>query len=143
MRKLFFLIILLALSYTGKSQERVKWEFSYNPKTNEIVAAATISDGWHLYSQHIRNNIGPVPTTFTFDSIPAIAWQNEMQEPNPIHEYDENFEATLDFFKNTVVFTRKLPKGFKGEIKGYVTFMACNEVQCLPPSDYEFSIVIP
>jgi thiol:disulfide interchange protein DsbD len=126
-----------------QAQDRVKWEFSYNASTNEIVFKAVIADGWHLYSQHIRNNIGPVPTTFTFDSIPTLIWTSEVIEPTPIHEYDENFEATLDFFKNTVVFTRKVPKGFKGEIKGYVTYMACNDIMCLPPSDINFTIQVP
>jgi Disulphide bond corrector protein DsbC len=143
MRKLFFLCLIVLVSGLAKAQDRVKWEFTYNSTTNEIEMKASIADGWHLYSQHIRNNIGPVPTSFTFDSLPVIQWQNDMLEPTPIHEYDENFEATLDFFKNTVTFTRKLPKGFHGEIKGYVTYMACNDIMCLPPSDINFTILVP
>lgn len=143
MRKLFLVLLVSFTTLLTTAQERVKWNFSYNASAHELVFTATISDGWHLYSQHIRNNIGPVPTSFTFDSIPSIVWTAHMQEPEPIHEYDENFEATLDFFKNQVTFTRKLPANFKGVIKGYVTFMACNEVMCLPPSDVEFSVVIP
>ena len=143
MRKLLLVFFVSVISLLSNGQERVKWVFSYDASTNEFVATAKISDGWHLYSQFIRNNIGPVPTQFTFDSDPEIVWQNAMQEPEPIHEFDPNFEATLDFFKNTVVFKRKLPKGFKGNVKGYVTFMACNDEQCLPPSDLDFTLNIP
>jgi hypothetical protein len=65
-------------------------------------------------------------------------------EPKAIHEYDENFEAALDFFKTEVTFSRKVAKVKSGEvIKGYVTFMVCNEVMCLPPVDIDFSITIP
>ncbi len=144
MRNLISLCLFLMLGTALFAQDRVKWNFSYNPSTQEIQMKATISDGWHLYSQHISNTIGPVPTSFTFTENTNIKFEGEVKEPKAIHEYDENFEAALDFFKNEVVFTRKISKTKSGEvIKGYVTFMVCNEVMCLPPVDVDFSITIP
>lgn len=144
MRKLLLLVSILLVHIHSSAQERVKWTFTYDNSKKEVAITAVISDGWHLYSQHINNAIGPVPTTFTFEENPNIVYAGKVIEPTPIHEYDENFEAELDFFKNQVVFTRKISKAKSGEtIKGYVTFMVCNEVMCLPPVDYNFSIQIP
>lgn len=144
MRKLLFLCSFLLIGTTLFAQDRVKWDFSYNPGTKEIQMKAVISEGWHLYSQHINNTIGPVPTSFTFTENPNVKFEDEVKEPKAIHEYDENFEAALDFFKSEVTFTRKVNKVKSGDvIKGYVTFMVCNEVMCLPPVDLDFSITIP
>ncbi|MDR0801154.1 protein-disulfide reductase DsbD domain-containing protein [Fluviicola sp.] len=141
--KLFFLCSFLMINTMLFSQDRVKWNFSYNPATQEIQMKASIAEGWHLYSQHINNTIGPVPTSFTFTENPNVKFEGEVTEPKAIHEYDENFEAALDFFKNEVIFTRKISKTKAGEtIKGYVTFMVCNDVMCLPPVDIDFSITI-
>lgn len=144
MRKLLFLCSFLLIGATLFAQDRVKWDFTYDPASKEIRMKAVISDGWHLYSQHINNTIGPVPTSFTFTENANVKFEGEVTEPKPIHEYDENFEAALDFFKNEVTFKRKISNAQSGEtIKGYVTFMVCNEVMCLPPVDIEFSITIP
>jgi thiol:disulfide interchange protein DsbD len=133
MRKLLFLCSFLLIGTSLFAQDRVKWDFSYNTSSKEIQLKAIISEGWHLYSQHINNTIGPVPTSFTFTENPNIKFEGEVKEPKAIHEYDENFEAALDFFKSEVTFTRKVAKAKSGDvIKGYVTFM-----------DVDFSITIP
>jgi thiol:disulfide interchange protein DsbD len=143
MKHLLF-ILLLVFGSKAMAQERVKWDFSCDTKSKQLIFNAKISDGWHLYSQHINNTIGPVPTSFTFESHPNVVFDGGVIEPKPIQAYDENFEATLDFFKTEVNFTQKLSSFKSGEtIQGYVTFMVCNEVMCLPPSDYPFTIQIP
>ncbi len=143
MNKILWIFLFFFFSFSH-AQDRVKWDFAYNSQLKQIEFKATISDGWHLYSQHIKNTIGPVPTSFTFENNANIVLNGVVVEPSPIHEYDENFEAELDFFKNEVVFKQAISKATAGEtVKGYITFMVCNEVMCLPPSDYPFSIQIP
>jgi len=141
--KRFLFLMCLAVSTFGFSQEKVAWNVSYNAAAKQVEFKASIADGWHLYSQFIKNDIGPVPTTFVFNEVPGLKWESGVGEPAAIHEYDENFEASLDFFKNEVIFTRKLAAGSKGVVSGYVTYMICNEIMCMPPVDYEFSITIP
>ena len=138
---LFFLC--LAVSAFSFSQEKVVWNVQYNAALKQIEFRATIAGGWHLYSQHIQNDIGPVPTTFVFNDLSTVKWEGDVTEPQPIREYDENFEASLDFFKDEVVFIRKITAGSKGVITGYVTYMVCNETMCLPPVDHEFTVTIP
>jgi len=64
-------------------------------------------------------------------------------EPEAIRAYDENFGASLDYFRDQVVFKQKIVHGSKGVVSGYITYMVCSDVMCLPPVDYEFSIAIP
>lgn len=142
MRKLFFLLLVLSTSFSVFSQEKVKWSFSYNSKLNQIELTADITDGWHMYSQHLNNDIGPVPTSFSFNDVSKQQLKGEVIEPKPVQEYDPNFEANLDFFKHKVVFVQKLKKGAKGKVEGTITYMVCNETMCLPPTDVPFSIEI-
>jgi thiol:disulfide interchange protein DsbD len=141
--KYALLVLVTSLSAWVFSQEKVSWAVTYNAAENQVEFRATIADGWHLYSQFIQNDIGPVPTAFVFDENEAVKWTGKVQEPEAIHAYDENFEASLDFFKNQAVFTRKVATGSKGTITGYITYMVCNEIMCLPPVDESFTITIP
>lgn len=124
------------------AQEHVIWSVSHDVKSNEVVLEAQIDEGWHLYSQFIQNDIGPVPTQFVFDELQTIKWDGKVNESLPITMYDPNFEASLDFFKDKARFSRKLAKGSSGTISGYVNYMVCNDIMCLPPIDYNFKIVI-
>lgn len=141
--KHFLLIVVLTLAGRAFSQDKVKWTISYNETEKQIEFRASIADGWHLYSQFIQNDIGPVPTAFVFEENAKVKWNGKVTEPEPIHAYDENFEASLDFFKNEVVFTQKVAPGSKGVVSGYITYMVCNEIMCLPPVDYDFKVTIP
>jgi hypothetical protein len=138
------LVLIMALSASWSfSQDKVKWTVSYNEAEKQLEFRADIAEGWHLYSQFIQNDIGPVPTAFVFDENPKITRTGKVAEPTAIHAYDENFEASLDFFKDQVVFTQKVAPGSKGIVSGYITYMVCNEIMCLPPVDFDFKITIP
>lgn len=141
--KRIFLLWCIFFASAAFAQDKVKWEITYNQKSHQIEFRAEIAGGWHLYSQHIKNDIGPVPTAFTFKNTGGVKLLGEVKEPEAIHEYDENFEASLDFFKNQVVFTQSVDPKTKGEINGYITFMVCNDVMCLPPVDIDFTLIIP
>lgn len=137
------LVLVMILSGRAFSQDKVKWTVTYNEAEKQIEFRANIADGWHLYSQFIQNDIGPVPTTFVFEENQKVTLAGKVSEPEPIHAYDENFEASLDFFKDQVVFTQKIAPGSKGTLSGYITYMVCNEIMCLPPVDHDFSITLP
>ncbi|MBI1837448.1 MAG: sugar transporter [Flavobacteriia bacterium] len=134
------LIVFLVLTQILFSQEKVNWDYSYNGKTGNIEIKAEIAEGWHLYSQYLSNQIGPVPTAIVFKENSSVKVIGKTEEPVPFKEYDENFEATLDFFKGNVLFKQKVE--FEGIqiLEGTLTFMVCNATMCLPPSDVTFKI---
>ena len=124
----------------------VKWTFNTAKVNDSIVNLyfkATIDKGWHVYSQFITGE-GPVPTTFAFDKSKNYQLSGKVIEPNGIEEYDPNFEMKLKFFANTVTFKQQIRihsvKDFS--IKGILNFMTCDDKQCLPPEDVEFSFNI-
>lgn len=138
--KLNSLILFLLLTSSVFSQKKVEWIFQYNSSIKAIEMKADLADGWHLYSQHIANDIGPVPTTFTFDTNSGVKLIGKVDEPKPVQEYDENFEALLDYFEHDVIFSQRVSFKKNTTISGTVTYMACNATQCLPPVDERFTI---
>ena len=70
MRK-FITLIMIAFTVAVSAQihNPVKWTTQaqkINDNEYNLVAFATIENGWKLYGQHLPAN-GPVPTTFTFE----------------------------------------------------------------------------
>lgn len=138
--KCFLVVFSLFISILAHAQQTIAWNFSYNKETKVLELSADLADGWHLYSQHIANDVGPVPTSFQFEENKAIKLIGKVNEPIPTQEYDENFEAMLDFFEDQVIFTQRISVKKDTTVKGFVTFMMCNKTMCLPPSDQHFSI---
>lgn len=135
----FILIFFSAVSY---SQDRVEWNFSYDAASSEVRIKAEIAEGWHLYSQHVNNDIGPVPTSFEFEESSFYTLQGSTREPRALKEYDENFEGELDFFKDSVTFVQRIAVNESCILKGTVVYMVCNDTMCLPPTDVPFEITI-
>jgi hypothetical protein len=138
--KCFLVVFSLFISILAQAQQTIAWNFRYNKETKALELSADLADGWHLYSQYIANDVGPVPTSFQFEENKAIKLIGKVNEPTPTQEYDENFEAMLDFFEDQVVFTQRISVKKDTTLKGFVTFMMCNKTMCLPPSDQHFSI---
>lgn len=142
MKLQLLLISFLLSSFISLSQTKIMWNFAYNQESKTVEIQATLADGWHLYSQDVDNEIGPVPTSFTFESNNDLKLIGKVTEPSPIQKYDENFEAMLDFFEGKVVFSQRVSVKESTELKGFVTYMVCNDTQCLPPTDENFTITI-
>jgi hypothetical protein len=138
--KLAIFVFLCFFSSKAEAQSRVSWSFEYDQKAGLLKLNAELADGWHLYSQHIANDIGPVPTTFQFDPNKSYKLIGKVDEPKPIQEYDDNFEALLDYFEHQVEFTQRISVRSSTVLTGTVTYMACNSTQCLPPTDEHFTI---
>lgn len=141
MRKLLTLFVLFfSLSFFAQEKEVVIWQFNFNSSTSELEIKATIQEGWHLYSLNLNQEAGPIPTTITFKPNEKVELIGKTSEPQPLQEYDETFDAKVEFFEHEVTF--KQPVKVKGNVilEGTLTFMVCNSVTCLPPKDIEFKI---
>lgn len=135
-------LAIICICSRAFGQDKIHWEFKYNSSLKTLEMKAEIAEGWHLYSQHVANQIGPVPTHFVIEPTKDIHLIGVVVEPTPIQKYDENFEAMLDFFEDSVVFTQRIAVDKSGEVKGVVTYMVCNDTMCLPPTDQNFVISI-
>ena len=142
MPKTILFLVAVALSFCSLSQNKVDWKVDYDPLTETVVFSASIDEGWHLYSQKINEEIGPVPTTFTFEKSKQFKLIGKTEEPTPITEFDPNFDGELSYFKNSVEFTQKIKVKDTAEVKGVITFMVCTDSMCLPPVTIDFNLTI-
>lgn len=140
-----FLLLLLSIVFISSlsfGQSKIRWTYVFNTDLKAVEIQADLAEGWHLYSQHVNSSIGPVPTSFSFLENDKIELIGNVNEPKPLQKYDENFEATLDFFEGEVHFSQLVSVKSPTSLKGVVTYMLCHETMCLPPVDEIFTIEI-
>jgi hypothetical protein len=140
--KVLLFVFSFCMTFSVFSQSKITWTYTYNEQTKTIEMKAQLAEGWHLYSQHIANDVGPVPTSFSFEENKSVKFIGRVSEPEAIQMYDENFEAMLDFFEDEVIFRQRISVKKSSVVDGTVTYMMCNKTQCLPPVDEKFTIQI-
>ena len=147
MRRLLFgaFLCLLALSSVAQNPppRPVKWFFSVkqlSAEEAELVFTAKINEGYHVYSQDINPDVGPIPTSFIFNPDKSYSLNGKVSEGKAVEIYDPNFEAKLKYFSGDAVFVQKIKTNGKApfEINGTVTYMVCDEHRCFPPEDLAF-----
>ena len=140
-------LVLSFIALTTRAQILTPVHWSYGAKRtgkNEAVIfiKATIDDGWHVYSQYVKEG-GPIKTTFTFPASPAYSLEGKTIEPTPITRNEPVFKMDVSFFEKEVVFQQKIKlKAGQATVKGTLEYMTCNDHQCLPPDDIDFSIPV-
>jgi hypothetical protein len=149
MKKISLLsLILTIIAFSQlKAQILTPVHWSYGAKkissTEAVVfMKATIDNGWHVYSQTVKDG-GPVKTTFTFSPSKEYKKIGKTMEPKPILRMEKVFNMEVGFFENAVIFQQKIKlKSAQTIVKGTVEYMTCNDHQCLPPETIDFSIPI-
>lgn len=146
-KNLLLTLFALVLAYGASAQifEPVKWSYAakkINAKEAIIYLKATIDPGWHLYSQFVKEG-GPVATSFTFPAAKTYSLVGKTIEPKPITKNEPVFSMDVSFFERSAIFQQKVKLAAKtAVVKGKVEFMVCNDKQCLPPNEVEFSVTV-
>lgn len=148
--KAFFLFVFATVFTTAamaQVQDPVKWAYSakkIDATTYEVHLTATITGGWHIYSQTTPEG-GPVPTAISFAKNPLLTINGTAKEIGKLEQHHEElFGVDVKQYSNKVDFVQTIVvKGkAKTSINGTVEFMVCNDRQCLPPATRKFSIVL-
>ncbi|MDL2238579.1 thioredoxin family protein [Bacteroidales bacterium OttesenSCG-928-K22] len=144
---LFIFVLFLSKSLFAQIYEPVTWDFSTEKISDteyNLIFKATIDKHWHLYSQDIPDDAGPVPTSFLFEESADYQLVGNTLEPKPEEEWDPNFEMNLKFFSNEVKFVQEIKVINTNSlvVKGSLEFMACDDKQCLPPEFVDFEIPV-
>ena len=145
-----YLLGLLLLPAFAFSQvlEPVKWSFSVDqtkPDEATLLLTAKIDRKWHVYSQEVpKKSPAPSPTAFNFRKTKDYVLSGKVKEPKPIEENDPNFDMVLKYFADKAVFSQKIKILSKTDftITGTLEFMCCDDKQCLPPTEVEFSFPV-
>ncbi len=128
--------VLEPVSWTFKSEKTAE-------KSYDIIMTAAIDDTWHLYAMDLPEG-GPVATSFTFEPSGAYTLDGKPVAVNkPEVKFDNSFGMDIGMHSGTTEFRQKITvKEFPVTVSGFVTFMSCDDSQCLPPRDVEFSVVL-
>ena len=143
MRKLLSICLLfLAVVVQAQIQEPVRFKSEFNilsGRKAEIVFTAAIDKGWHVYSTGLGDG-GPISATFNIDKISgAIAVGKLQAKGREIASYDKLFEMNVRYFEGTAQFVQELSlSGGDYQVQGYLEYGACNDENCLPPTQVEF-----
>lgn len=137
-----FFCMFCAISSSIFAQDEITWEFDYNSDSSKVLMQATLKKDWHLYSQHIDENAGPVATTFSFEENNHITFSDSVFEPAGEAVYDKNFLSDLTLLSDEVIFTQKIKVEKETFLKGNILYMICNDEGCLPPSVTNFEIKV-
>ncbi|MCC6600141.1 MAG: thioredoxin family protein [Crocinitomicaceae bacterium] len=126
----------------------VQWSIKTEKNSSgeySVIFISTIEKGWHIYSQHLERNDGPIPTVFQFRPNEKIELNGTVKEGNPLKSYDPNFMMTLNYYEGVANFTQKLRvKEEPVTLEASVTFMVCHEEHgCLPDKTLHYRIHLP
>lgn len=144
MKKVFFSLFLLLLTVVAQAQIQEPVKFKYELKTlsageAEAIFTATIDKGWHVYSTDLGDG-GPISATFNVESISGAEVMGKLKPVGKeVSSFDKLFEMKVRYFENTAQFVQKLKlTGGAYQIEGYLEYGACNDENCLPPTQVPF-----
>ena len=142
----FYTIILFFASIGLIAQEEVPvtWSFSMEEIGDDnynLIFKADIDKTWTVYSQYIEPG-GPVPTSIWYENESIIEKVGDAIENGHMKKgMDAVFEMEVTKFLADQPFTITQQVKIKDptqRLKGYLTFMTCDDERCLPPTDVEF-----
>ncbi len=134
MKKYFLTLTLLVFAMAAFAADAVSWSYRLvgdNTASPAIEATATVTPGYHLYSQDNPAG-GSNPLVFYFDLKGCTLDGKTVANKAYTKEFDDTFEVDQHFYTGAVTFTQKLKPTDKNfsvdvEIKG----QACNDSGCV------------
>ena len=105
----------------------------------EIVFTADIDPGWHIYSTDLDEG-GPIAASFNIDKVTGAHVDGKLLPVgNEQTVFDKLFDMEVRYFERTAKFVQRIRlEGGQYRIEGYLEYAACNDENCLPPSDVPF-----
>ncbi len=141
--KIFLLILVLPVFVLA--QNPAKWSLESDAKGKSLKAGekfkaalrAEIEDGWHLYALEQPEG-GPIATTVKVaENVPFIIEGKIATTPEPVTEFDPNFNIDTKFFAKQAQFNLSLQATADAaradDLAINVRFQLCNDTICLPP----------
>ena len=146
---LLCLSILLSVSALQAQEQHAHWrtEVSQLDKNLYRVSVTAVMDStWHIYDT-LRTEFGPNATIVEF-SIAEAKRAEKVGEmiisKEPYRYYDDIFMMEIGYFEDSVTFSQDIRLKKKDAVVNvYVEWMACDENNCLPLADQEFTVGIP
>lgn len=148
MKKILSLIVLLVtlIGLPAGAQILKPVKFSISQKRIsaseiEIIFKGRMESGWHVYSTGLGND-GPTSATFSVDHATGAAPVGTLKAGSgEKHKQDPIFDMPVRYFEGTCTFTQRIKLTAKNyQLKGYLTYGACNDENCLPPTNVDVTV---
>ncbi len=144
MKRVLLALQLLLTVMFANAQMLNPVKFSTQLKTNgtseaEIIFQGSIQPGWHVYSTGLGGD-GPISATFNTNKLEGVKLIGKLlPRGHEIEKYDNLFGMKLRYFEGSVAFVQKV-KFTKPQytIDAYLEYGACNDQNCLPPTEVSF-----
>lgn len=141
-----FLTVLLAmftLAAAAQMQDPVHFKVSQkkvSPTELEVIFTGRIDNGWHVYSTGLPAD-GPISASLHTEKAEGVKVEGKLSHRGKeISQYDKMFGMTLRYFEHSVTFVQKYKiTGKTYNVKGYLEYGACNDENCIPPTQVDFS----
>lgn len=143
MKKIIFTLLLSVALHFSYGQILNPAKFSYSAIKKgmnhyEVHIRSILEPKWHIYS--VKNPEGGAEATVVkLEKVKALGKIKEVGKMKTV--YDKEFKMNQKYFENTVDFVQNIVvvKGEK-KVTGSITYMVCNDRQCLPPKEVPFEI---
>lgn len=143
-----FLSLIVFFSFSiclsAQMEDPVTWSFDSNqtgPEEFELIYRATFSEPWKVYSQFTSDE-GPRPTEITYESGNVEKIGDGQELGHKKEGYDKLFDTDVISFladKPFIIKHKVKITDLSKPVKGYLTYMTCDDEKCLPPADVDFS----
>ena len=106
----------------------------------EVIFQGTIDAGWHVYGTDIADG-GPTRAELTLETQKGLKPDGQLRATGKVHKaMDEMFGMEVSYMEGTASFVQRFTiTEPEYEVAGYLTYGACNDENCIPPTDVEFS----
>ena len=144
MKKLLTIVMLCCvLPICAQFQTPVKFTVKQNQISDseiEVVFTGKIDAGWHVYSTDIADG-GPTKAELTLEKKKGVEPKGGLKAKGNVHKaMDDMFGMEVSYMEGTATFVQNFTITEPTyEVSGYLTYGACNDQNCIPPSDVEFS----
>ena len=133
----------LVLPVGAQIQNPVKFTVSQQKVSDselEIIFQGTIAPGWHVYGTDIAAG-GPIRAELTTETCEGATLNGALQTRGKVHKaMDKMFGMEVSYMEGTATFVQKLTLTEPTyKVSGFLTYGACNDENCMPPTDVEFS----
>lgn len=142
---IFMTVCLLLTTVAAQAQilEPVKFKMELNKLDDgkaEVVFTAKIDPGWHVYSTDLGDG-GPISASFHAEKLEGCELVGTLKPVGKeVEAYDKLFDMQVRYFEGEAQFVQELKLTAEDYvIEGYLEYGACNDENCLPPTQVPFS----
>ncbi len=106
----------------------------------EVIFRGTVDAGWHVYGTDIADG-GPTRAELTLETQKGLKPDGKLRATGKVQrQMDDMFGMEVSYMEEKASFVQRFTITEPTyEVSGYLTYGACNDESCIPPTNVEFS----